>query len=152
MWTAAYVLAIVLVNWLFDAATPIATPFGDFRIAAVVVGVVVAVADGVALGVTVGVAVRVGVAVGVRVAVAVEVGVLDERDRVGDAGPRGDVEDAVLIGVEVLRRDVKFDPQLDPIVRVEATRLRRAIERYYSGPGADDPLTIVASRWRCSAC
>jgi hypothetical protein len=34
------------------------------------------------------------------------------------------------IGVEVLRRDVNFDPQIDPIVRVEATRLRRAIERY----------------------
>ena len=30
------------------------------------------------------------------------------------------------IGVEVLRRDVTFDPQIDPIVRVEATRLRRA--------------------------
>lgn len=38
------------------------------------------------------------------------------------------------IGVEVLRRDSKFDPQLDPIVRVEATRLRRALERYYAGP------------------
>ena len=44
---------------------------------------------------------------------------------------------AYTIGVEVLRRDTKFDPQLDPIVRVEATRLRRAIERYYAGPGAD---------------
>ena len=42
---------------------------------------------------------------------------------------------AYTIGVEVLRRDTKFDPQLDPIVRVEATRLRRAIERYYAGPG-----------------
>ena len=27
-------------------------------------------------------------------------------------------------------------------MRVEATRLRRAIERYYSGPGADDPVHI----------
>ena len=44
---------------------------------------------------------------------------------------------AYTIGVEVLRRDTRFDPQLDPIVRVEATRLRRAIERYYAGPGAD---------------
>ena len=42
------------------------------------------------------------------------------------------------IGVEVLRRDINFDPQIDPIVRVEATRLRRAIERYYAGPGAGD--------------
>ena len=50
------------------------------------------------------------------------------------------------IGVEVLRRDVTFDPQIDPIVRVEATRLRRAIERYYAGPGADDPIVIDLPR------
>jgi Tfp pilus assembly protein PilF len=53
---------------------------------------------------------------------------------------------AYTIGVEVLRRDVKFDPQLDPIVRVEATRLRRTIERYYSGSGADDRLIIDLPR------
>src|SRR5687767_12568884 len=50
------------------------------------------------------------------------------------------------IGVEVLRRDVSFDPQIDPIVRVEATRLRRAIERYYAGPGADDSVLIALPR------
>ena len=50
------------------------------------------------------------------------------------------------IGVEVLRRDVNFDPQIDPIVRVEATRLRRAIGRYYAGPGADDPIVIDLPR------
>jgi tetratricopeptide (TPR) repeat protein len=50
------------------------------------------------------------------------------------------------IGVEVLRRDTSFDPQTDPIVRVEATRLRRAIERYYAGPGADDPVVIELPR------
>ncbi len=53
---------------------------------------------------------------------------------------------AYTIGVEVLRRDVKFDPQLDPIVRVEATRLRRTIERYYASAGADDPLIIDLPR------
>jgi tetratricopeptide (TPR) repeat protein/TolB-like protein len=53
---------------------------------------------------------------------------------------------AYTIGVEVLRRDLKFDPQFDPIVRVEATRLRRAIERYYAGPGADDPVVIDVPR------
>jgi tetratricopeptide (TPR) repeat protein len=47
-----------------------------------------------------------------------------------------------VIAVEVLRRDVNFDPQLDPIVRVEATRLRRALARYYSGPGAADEVLI----------
>jgi TolB-like protein len=53
---------------------------------------------------------------------------------------------AYTIGVEVLRRDVKFDPQLDPIVRVEATRLRRTIERYYAGAGVDDPVIIDLPR------
>src|SRR6476619_4789215 len=53
---------------------------------------------------------------------------------------------AYTIGVEVLRRDTRFDPQLDPIVRVEATRLRRAIERYYAGPGLTDPIIIDLPR------
>src|SRR3954452_20147580 len=53
---------------------------------------------------------------------------------------------AYTIGVEVLRRDGKFDPQTDPIVRVEATRLRRGIERYYAGPGADDAIIIDLPR------
>src|SRR6476619_923470 len=50
------------------------------------------------------------------------------------------------IGVEVLRRDASFDPQMDPIVRVEATRLRRAIERYYAGTGAGDDIIIALPR------
>ncbi len=53
---------------------------------------------------------------------------------------------AYTIGVEVLRRDPKFDPQLDPIVRVEATRLRRAIERYYASAGLSDPVIIDLPR------
>src|ERR1051326_7100271 len=56
---------------------------------------------------------------------------------VTDATLRGNSDriKAYTIGIEVLRRDTSFDPQIDPIVRVEATRLRRAIERYYAGPG-----------------
>ena len=50
------------------------------------------------------------------------------------------------IGVEVLRRDTNFDPQVDPIVRVEATRLRRALERYYVGPGVSDTIMISLPR------
>jgi TolB-like protein len=53
---------------------------------------------------------------------------------------------AYTIGVEVLRRDINFDPQLDPIVRVEATRLRRALERYYAGPGSTDPIVVDLPR------
>jgi TolB-like protein len=49
---------------------------------------------------------------------------------------------AYTIGVEVFRRNTKFDPQIDPIVRVEASRLRRTIERYYTGSGVDDPIII----------
>ena len=59
---------------------------------------------------------------------------------------KGDRIKAYIIGVEVLRRDVKFDPQLDPIVRVEATRLRRTIDRYYAGLGADDAIRIDLPR------
>src|SRR5262249_56797700 len=50
------------------------------------------------------------------------------------------------IGVEALGRDAGFDPQIDPIVRVEATRLRRAMERYYAGAGSLDPLVIDLPR------
>jgi len=53
---------------------------------------------------------------------------------------------AYTIGVDVLRRDAKFDPQLDPIVRVEATRLRRSIDRYYAGPGRGDAVRIDLPR------
>ena len=53
---------------------------------------------------------------------------------------------AYTIGVDVLRRDAKFDPQLDPIVRVEATRLRRTIDRYYAGPGKADVVRIDLPR------
>jgi len=47
------------------------------------------------------------------------------------------------IAVEVFGRDESFDAQNDPIVRVEAGHLRRAMERYYLGAGRDDPVTIT---------
>ncbi|WP_371348708.1 tetratricopeptide repeat protein [Ancylobacter sp. IITR112] len=50
------------------------------------------------------------------------------------------------IAVEALGRDPSFDPQADPIVRVEATRLRRALERYYAGAGAGDDIEIAIPR------
>ncbi len=59
---------------------------------------------------------------------------------------RGERLKGYTIGVEVLRRDINFDPQIDPIVRVEATRLRRAIERYYGGPGTADDIVIDIPR------
>ena len=38
---------------------------------------------------------------------------------------------AYIIATEVFGRGMDFDPQADPIVRIEAGRLRRSLERYY---------------------
>ena len=46
------------------------------------------------------------------------------------------------IAVEALGRAENFDPQADPIVRVEAMRLRRALARYYANGGSNDPVLI----------
>ncbi len=46
------------------------------------------------------------------------------------------------IAVTVYGRTEKFDPQVDPIVRVEAGRLRRALEHYYLTAGKNDPVRI----------
>ncbi|WP_454914748.1 hypothetical protein [Xanthobacter sediminis] len=46
------------------------------------------------------------------------------------------------IAVEALGRAPTFDPQSDPIVRVEATRLRRALQNYYNTAGLTDPVLI----------
>ena len=46
------------------------------------------------------------------------------------------------IAVEALGRADNFDPQADPIVRVEAMRLRRALARYYENGGKHDPVVI----------
>ena len=46
------------------------------------------------------------------------------------------------IAVHVYGRSDNFDPQVDPIVRVEAGRLRRALEHYYLTEGKDDPVHI----------
>ena len=48
-----------------------------------------------------------------------------------------------LLGVEVFDRGQDFDPRLDPIVRVEAGRLRGKLQEYYEGSGQDDPVRIV---------
>ncbi len=47
------------------------------------------------------------------------------------------------IAVEAFGRAADFDPQVDPIVRVEAGRLRRALAQYYAGEGAGDPVRIT---------
>jgi hypothetical protein len=47
------------------------------------------------------------------------------------------------IGVEAFGRCERFDPQADPIVRVEAARLRKALAGYFDGQGARDPIMIT---------
>lgn len=55
---------------------------------------------------------------------------------------RADRIKAYTVAVEVFGRDSSFDPQTDPIVRVEAGQLRRALERYYLDTGRADPIEI----------
>src|SRR5918911_3315023 len=47
------------------------------------------------------------------------------------------------IATQALGRPDDFDPQTDPIVRVEAGRLRRALHAFYEGEGAGDPVRIA---------
>ena len=46
------------------------------------------------------------------------------------------------IAKEVFGRDESFDAAHDPVVRIQAGRLRRAIERYYLVAGGNDPIQI----------
>jgi TolB-like protein len=47
-----------------------------------------------------------------------------------------------VLGREVFDRDDDYDPRLDPIVRVEARRLRQRLAEYYAGPGRQDKVRI----------
>jgi adenylate cyclase len=53
---------------------------------------------------------------------------------------------AYTIATSVFGRHPTFDPQTDPIVRIEARRLRRSLERYYHMAGRDEPITISIPR------
>jgi TolB-like protein/Flp pilus assembly protein TadD len=47
-----------------------------------------------------------------------------------------------VVGVEVFDRKSPYDPRIDPIVRVEARRLRSKLKSYYVSAGRDDRLVI----------
>lgn len=49
---------------------------------------------------------------------------------------------AYTIAVDVFGRPPDFDPQSDPIVRVQARRLRALLDQYYTEAGRDDPVQI----------
>jgi serine/threonine-protein kinase len=55
---------------------------------------------------------------------------------------RADQIKEYLIGVEVFERPADYDPKVDPIVRIEAGRLRKKLAEYYSGPGGSDSVII----------
>lgn len=58
------------------------------------------------------------------------------------AGRAGRIK-AYTIATEVFGREASFDAQADPAVRIEAGRVRRALERYYLVAGRDDPIVIA---------
>ena len=47
-----------------------------------------------------------------------------------------------VIAVNAMERPSGFDPQFDPAVRIQAGRLRTALDRYFHGEGTSDPLRI----------
>jgi serine/threonine-protein kinase len=47
-----------------------------------------------------------------------------------------------LIGIEVFEKPDSFDPRNDPIVRVQARRLREKLAQYYESEGREDALWI----------
>ncbi len=55
---------------------------------------------------------------------------------------RGERLKEYVLGVEVFGRPDSYDPRLDSIVRVEARRLRAALEQYYADEGAANPLIV----------
>src|SRR3954463_14476182 len=61
------------------------------------------------------------------------------------AGHAGRIK-AYAIALDVFDRDPSFDPAADPVVRIEAGRLRRCLEHYYLGEGAADRIRITIPR------
>jgi TolB-like protein len=56
---------------------------------------------------------------------------------------RADRIKAYSIALEVFGRNATFDAQNDPVVRIEAGRVRRALEHYYLLAGQRDPVLIT---------
>lgn len=50
------------------------------------------------------------------------------------------------VGASVFDRPVDYDPKIDPIVRVQAGRLRAKLDQYYGNGGSADPVRIEIPR------
>lgn len=61
---------------------------------------------------------------------------------------RGSKVKAYSIAVDVFGRPADFDPAIDPIVRIEATRLRASLVQYYELHGQEGGLRIDLPRGR----
>lgn len=59
---------------------------------------------------------------------------------------RGDDIKEYRVGVEVFGRDERYDPRVDPIVRVQASRLRSKLADYYQKEGESNPVWIALPR------
>jgi Tol biopolymer transport system component len=70
-----------------------------------------------------------------------------ERTLVGDT----DQLKEYRIGLEVFGRSAHFDPRLDPIVRVEARRLRNRLARFYESEGTPNGVRIAIPKGTYSA-
>jgi len=57
------------------------------------------------------------------------------------AGRSGELKEYV-IGVQVFGKEPSFDPRTDPIVRVQARRLRARLERFYREEGQQDHIVF----------
>jgi adenylate cyclase len=57
------------------------------------------------------------------------------------AGESADIK-GYTVATQVMGRKADFDPNLDPIVRIQAGRLRRALEQYYGVQGKSAALVI----------
>jgi len=54
----------------------------------------------------------------------------------------GDTLKEYVLGVEVFDRKKDYDPRIDPIVRVEARRLRAKLKAYYASAGKTDAVIV----------
>ena len=55
---------------------------------------------------------------------------------------KGDNLKEYAVGVQVFGRETAFDPRTDPVVRVQARRLRARLERYYREEGQNDEIVV----------
>ena len=64
---------------------------------------------------------------------------------------RADRIKAYNIATIVFGRDANFDAQLDPVVRMEARRLRRSLERFYLTEGTSNSVRLAMPEASSSA-